>query len=117
MIEKFSLLKNRSSGNLFNNISNNNIVNSNNNIDNIYNSVNNSKANINNKINYSHYSKYQSLALNNSDITATTSINISRKPSNVETIREFNFHRNISSSLSRQPKSKKIRLSQETHQV
>ena len=111
IIEKFSLLKNRSSGNLFNNISNNNIVNSNNNIDNIYNSVNNSKANINNKINYSHYSKYQSLALNNSDITATTGINFSRNPSSLETFREFNFHSNANDSLSRGHKTKKIKLS------
>ena len=110
IIEKFSFSKNKSSGNILNNLSNNNIVNSNNNLDsNNNNSINNSNVNLRNG--YSHFSKYKNLALNNSDITPTTSINISRKPSSIATFREFNFQRNINSSLSRQHKSKKIRLS------
>ena len=112
IVEKFYFPKNKSAGNILNNLSNNNIENSNNNLDsNNNNSINNSNVNLKKGRNNSYFSKYKNLALNNSDITATTSINISRKPSNVGTFREFNFHRNISSSLSRQPKSKKIRLS------
>jgi len=113
IIEKFSLLKNKSSGNLFNNISNNNIDNSNNNFDNNNNSVNKSNVNIKKRRNYSHYSKYQNLALNNSDITDTTYINFSRNPSSLETFREFNFLSNVNDSLyrPRQHESKKIKLS------
>jgi len=113
IIEKFSLLKNKSSGNLFNNISNNNIDNSNNNFDNNNNSVNKSNVNIKNRRNYSHYSKYQNLALNNSDITDTTYINFSRNPSSLETFRDFNFLSNVNDSLyrPRQHESKKIKLS------
>ncbi len=113
IIEKFSLLKNKSSGNLFNNISNNNIDNSNNNLDNIYNNANKSNVNIKNRRNYSHYSKYQNLAINNSDITDTTYINFSRNPSSLETFRDLNFLSNVNDSLyrPRQHESKKIKLS------
>ena len=112
IIEKFTLPKNKSTGNIFNNLSNNNIINSNNILDSINNnSINNSNINLKNGRKYSHFSKYKNLALNNSDITATTSINISRKPSSIESFRDFNFQRNISSSLSRQHKPKKIKLS------
>ena len=111
IIEKFSLLKNKSSGNLLNNISNNNIVNNNNNLDNIYNSINNSNNNIIKGRKYSHYSNYKDLALNNSDITDTTSINLSRNLSNIEIFREFNFHSNINDPLFSRHKTKKIKLS------
>lgn len=111
IIEKFSRLKNKSTGNLFNNINNNNIINSNNNLDSINNSINNSNCNPKNQRKYSFYSKYKNLALNNSDITSTTGINITRKQSSAESFRDFNFRSNVSSSMSRQHKSRKIRLS------
>ena len=111
-IEKFSKLKNKSAGNIFNNI-NNNILNSNNNLDSNNNSINNSNsyANPKNQRKYSCYSKYKNLALNNSDITSTTGVNMTIKPSSLETYREFNSHDNANSSLARQHEHKKIKLS------
>ena len=110
IIEKFSLFKNKSSGNLFNNLSNNNIMNSNNNLDNNNNSANNS-MNFKNRRKNSRYSQYKNLGLNNSDITASTGINFSRKTSNLETFRELNFHGNANKTLFKQHKSTKTKLS------
>jgi hypothetical protein len=69
VIEKYSIYRTKSSKNLFNNKSKNYIINS-------YNSINNSNANIKNRRRYSLISQYKKLALNNSDITPTTAINI-----------------------------------------
>ena len=109
-IEKYSLYRTKSSKNLFSNQSKNYIINSYNNLDNNYNSINNSNANIKNRRRYSLISQYKKLALNNSDITASTAINLSRNPSSLETFRDLNFNSNGNNTLSRRHKPKKITL-------
>ena len=111
IIEKYSLYRTKSSSNLFNSIGRNYINNSNNNLENNNNNTNNSIVNIKNRRRFSLVYQYKKLALNNSDITATTGINFSRNPSSLETFRELNFHSNGYNTLSRQHKTKKITLS------
>ena len=110
-IEKYSLYKTKSSRNLFNSISKNYNINSYNNLDYNNSSTNNSNANNKNRRRNSLIFQYKKLALNNSDITPTTAINISRNPSSLETFRELNFQSIGNNTLSRQHKSKKITLS------
>jgi hypothetical protein len=111
IVEKQSLYRTKSSRNLFNNIGRNYFINSYNNLDNNNNSISNSNVNIKNRRRFSLVSQYKKLVLNNSDITATTSIISPRNPSSLETFRELNFNSNGNNTLSRQYKSKKITLS------
>ena len=110
-IERYSLYKTKSSRNLFNSISKNYNINSYNNLDYNNSSTNNSNANNKNRRRNSLIFQYKKLALNNSDITPTTAMNISRNPSSLETFRELNFQSIENNTLSRQHKSKKITLS------
>ena len=110
VIEKYAFYRTKSSKNLFNNKSKNYIINSYINLDNNNNSINNSNVNIKNRRRYSVFSQYKKLALNNSDITVSTAINLSRNPSSLETFRELNFNSNGNNTLSRRHKPKKIIL-------